>query len=140
METVLRVISTMVSLLPVVLAMLAMLTMLTTVRVGWMAPRMVNLMVRSFLALGRCIGAMGNVFCMLRLPSVLLLVKMVRPLIVGCPMAVGNRGVGQNYTGSIVILVGMMMWVNKRSTLGSTRVLRLTRRMRSTISLRDIAR
>lgn len=75
METVLRVISTMVSLLPVVLAMLAMLTMLTTVRVGWMAPRMVNLMVRSFLALGRCIGAMGNVFCMLRLPSVLLLVS-----------------------------------------------------------------
>lgn len=80
---------------------------------------------------------------MIRLPSVLLRVKMLRPLIVVMAfyIAGASRGLGQSFTGSMgFILVGMMRGFNMRSTLGSTRVLRFSKGVRSTISTRDITR
>lgn len=134
----------------VIVPLLLVVGMFTMVRMGMMALMMViSVEMRSFLATERRMGAIeprtgaiGNGVCMI---SVLLGVKMVRPLMVllmGCPLVAASRGgVGQRFTGSMgVILVGMMIRVNTRSTLGSTRVLGLSKGVRSTISVRDVIR
>lgn len=118
--------------------------MLTMVRGGFLALTMgISLDVSSFLAMGH-LRVIRNVVYMLRLPYVLLGVKMLRPLIVvmmGFPIVGASRGLGQSFTGSTgFILVGMMMGFSMRSTLGSTRVLRFSKGVRSTISMRNITR
>lgn len=62
-------------------------------------------------------------------------------MVMGFPLVAANRGgMGQSYTGFTgVTLVGMIGF-NMRSILGSTRVLRLSKGMRSAISVRDISR
>lgn len=132
--------------LPVV-GMLTTLTTLTTVRVGALTLALgISCGARPSLvtrigAMGLRSGAIGNGVCMVFF--VLLEVKIVRPIIVllmSCPLvAAGRGGVGQRFTGSMV-LVGMMIRVSMRSTLASTRVLGLSKGVRPTISVRGVTR
>lgn len=125
------------------ISMMVSFTVVVVVVVSFVA-RLVGISVDSrFFMVTVHLRVMGNVVCMIRLLSVLLRVKMLRPLIVvmGFYMVGASRGLGQSFTGSTgFILVGMMMGFNMRSTLGSNRVLRFSKGVRSTISTRDITR